>query len=183
MADERKTRKPEKEAAKKNPQDDDIVGKAYDGRLMRRLLTYLRPYKIQTAFSAVAIIFKAGTDVVGPYLVKVAVDTYMTDTPPEKLSWLAHHLSPRPMTGITQLGLLYLTALLITYALEFAQTYLMQWTGQKIMFDLRSQIFRHLQRMSPAFFDRHPVGKLVTRVTSDVDALNEMFTSGVLAIF
>jgi ATP-binding cassette subfamily B protein len=183
MADECKTRKPEKEAAKKNPQDDDVIGKAYDGRLMRRLLTYLRPYKIQTAFSAVAIIFKAGTDVVGPYLVKVAVDTYMTDTPPENLSWLAHHLSARPMTGITQLGLLYLTALLVTYALEFAQTYLMQWTGQKIMFDLRSQIFRHLQRMSPAFFDRHPVGKLVTRVTSDVDALNEMFTSGVLAIF
>jgi len=183
MSDEHKIRKPKKEAARKNPQDDDVVGKAYDGRLMRRLLTYLGPYKVQTAFSAVAIIFKAGTDVVGPYLVKVAVDTYMTDTPPEKLSWLAHHLSPQPMAGITQLGLLYLAALLVTYALEFTQTYLMQWTGQKIMFDLRSQIFRHLQRMSPAFFDRHPVGKLVTRVTSDVDALNEMFTSGVLAIF
>jgi len=183
MSDEHKIRKPKKEAARKNPQDDDVVGKAYDGRLMRRLLTYLGPYKVQTTFSAVAIIFKAGTDVVGPYLVKVAVDTYMTDTPPENLSWLAHHLSPRPMAGITQLGLLYLAALLVTYALEFTQTYLMQWTGQKIMFDLRSQIFRHLQRMSPAFFDRHPVGKLVTRVTSDVDALNEMFTSGVLAIF
>ena len=183
MSDEHKIRKPKKEAARKNPQDDDVVGKAYDGRLMRRLLTYLGPYKVQTAFSAVAIIFKAGTDVIGPYLVKVAVDTYMTDTPPENLSWLAHHLSPRPMAGITQLGLLYLAALLVTYALEFTQTYLMQWTGQKIMFDLRSQIFRHLQRMSPAFFDRHPVGKLVTRVTSDVDALNEMFTSGVLAIF
>ena len=87
------------------------------------------------------------------------------------------------MTGITQIGLLYLGALLFTYILEFLQTYLMQWTGQKIMFDLRSQIFRHLQRMHPAFFDRNPVGKLVTRVTSDVDALNEMFTSGVLAIF
>src|SRR6185437_6243165 len=183
MADEKKPGKAEKDTARKAAQDDDIVGKACDGRLMRRLLTYLRPYKLQTAFSAVAIIFKAGTDVVGPYLVKVAVDTYMTDTPPEKLSWLAHHLSSRPMTGITQLGLLYLGALLLTYALEFAQTYLMQWTGQKIMFDLRSQIFRHLQRMHPGFFDHHPVGKLVTRVTSDVDALNEMFTSGVLAIF
>ena len=183
MAKEAEIKKPEQEAAKKASHDDDVIGKAYDGRLMRRLLTYLRPYKLQTAFSAVAIIFKAGTDVVGPYLVKVAVDTYMTDTPPEKLSWLAHHLSSRPMTGITQLGLLYLGALLLTYALEFAQTYLMQWTGQKIMFDLRSQIFRHLQRMHPGFFDHHPVGKLVTRVTSDVDALNEMFTSGVLAIF
>jgi ATP-binding cassette subfamily B protein len=119
----------------------------------------------------------------GPYLVKVAVDTYMTDTTPAKLSWLARHLSSRPMTGITQIGCLYLGALLLTYVLEFAQTYMMQWTGQKIMFDLRSQIFRHLQRMQPSFFDHNPVGKLVTRVTSDVDALNEMFTSGVLAIF
>ena len=84
---------------------------------------------------------------------------------------------------MTEIGLLYLGSLLLTFGLEFVQTYLMQWTGQKIMFDLRSQIFRHLQRMSPSFFDRNPVGRLVTRVTSDVDALNEMFTSGVLAIF
>src|SRR5882757_8279336 len=179
MADEKK---PKTKSSKKNS-DDDVVGKVYDGRLMRRLLTYLRPYKLQTALSAVAILFKAASDVMGPYLVKVAVDTYMTNTPKEKLSWLARHLSPVPMTGITEIGLLYLGALLVTYALEFIQTYLMQWTGQKIMFDLRSQIFRHIQRMHPALFDRNPVGKLVTRVTSDVDALNEMFTSGVLAIF
>ncbi|MEO6816008.1 MAG: ABC transporter transmembrane domain-containing protein, partial [Edaphobacter sp.] len=177
MADEQNSKKARKEAAKKAAQDDDIVGKAYDGRLMRRLLTYLRPYKLQVVLSAIAIIFKAATDVVGPYLVKVAVDTYMTKTPPDKLSWLAHHLSSKPMAGITQLGLIYLSALLITYVLEFIQTYLMQWTGQKIMFDLRSQIFRHIQRMHPGFFDHNPVGKLVTRVTSDVDALNEMFTS------
>ena len=183
MSDKQKSSDPEKVPAKKAPQDDEVAGKAYDGRLMRRLLTYLRPYKLQTAFSAISIIFKAATDVMGPYLVKVAVDTYMTDTPAAKLSWLARHLSHKPMTGITQIAGLYLGALLITYALEFLQTYLMQWTGQKIMFDLRSQIFRHLQRMHPAFFDRNPVGKLVTRVTSDVDALNEMFTSGVLAIF
>jgi ATP-binding cassette subfamily B multidrug efflux pump len=179
MAAEQKTKEPEK----KPTQDDDVAGKAYDGRLMRRLLTYLRPYKLQTILSAAAIIFKAGSDVMGPYLVSVAVDTYMTGKPLEQLPWLARHLSRRPMTGITQIGLLYLGSLLITFALEFIQTYMMQWTGQKIMFDLRSQIFRHLQRMSPSFFDRNPVGRLVTRVTSDVDALNEMFTSGVLAIF
>src|SRR6202453_4229755 len=187
MADERKPKDTRKESATKSapkpPIDDDVAGKAYDGRLMRRLLTYLRPYKLQTALSCVAIVFKAASDVMGPYLVKVAVDAYMTNTPPEKLSWLAHHLSSRPINGITQIGLLYLGALLFTYVLEFLQTYMMQWTGQKIMFDLRSQIFRHLQRMSPAFFDHNPVGRLVTRVTSDVDALNEMFTSGVLAIF
>jgi ATP-binding cassette subfamily B protein len=182
MADENKP----KDTEKKSPQDDDVVGKAYDGRLMRRLLTYLRPYKLQTALSAFAIIFKAGSDVLGPYLVKVAVDTYMSGAAAQTLAqgnWLARRLSPQPATGITELGLLYLATLLLTYALEFLQTYLMQWTGQRIMFDLRSQIFRHLQLMHPAFFDHNPVGKLVTRVTSDVDALNEMFTSGVLAIF
>ncbi len=172
--------------AKPAAQDDDVVGKAYDSRLMRRLLTYLRPYRLQTALSAAAIVFKAGADVIGPYLVKVAVDTYMTPSTAERaghLSSLARHLSRDPSTGISQIGMLYLGALLLTFALEFLQTYLMQWTGQKIMFDMRSEIFRHLQGMAPAFFDRNPVGKLVTRVTSDVDALNEMFTSGVLAIF
>ncbi len=183
MADEQRSKTAREEGGKKPAATDDVVGKAYDGRLMRRLLTYLRPYKLQTALSAVAIVFKAASDVLGPYFVKVAVDNYMSGPVPARLSWLARHLSPRPMTGITQLGVLYLASLLVTYVLEFMQTYLMQWTGQKIMFDMRSQIFRHLQRMSPAFFDHHPVGQLVTRVTSDVDALNEMFTSGVLAIF
>lgn len=180
MPDEKKA---ETKEAKKTSSDEDVVGKAYDGRLMRRLLTYLRPYKLQTALSAAAILFKAGSDVIGPYLVKVAVDAYMSGSRPEHLSWLARHLSRDPFTGITQLGLMYLGSLLLTYGLEFLQTYLMQWTGQKIMFDLRKEIFRHIQRMHPAFFDHNPVGKLVTRVTSDVDALNEMFTSGVLAIF
>ncbi|MBS1799200.1 MAG: ABC transporter ATP-binding protein [Acidobacteria bacterium] len=173
----------DKKPAKKKPQDEEIMGKAYDGRLMRRLLVYLKPYKLQVALSAVAILVKAATDVLGPYLVKVAVDTYMAELPPTNLSWLAQHLSRDRMTGISQLAGLYLGALLLSFVLEFVQTYLMQWTGQKIMFDLRSQIFRHLQRMSPSFFDHNPVGRLVTRVTSDVDALNEMFTSGVLAIF
>ena len=181
MADQQTTT--DKEPEKKKPQDDEVIGKAYDGRLMRRLLVYLKPYKLQVVLSAIAILIKAATDVMGPYLVKVAVDTYMADTPPEHLSWLARHLSSAPMTGISQLAALYLGALLLSFVLEFVQTYLMQWTGQKIMFDLRSQIFRHLQRMSPSFFDHNPVGRLVTRVTSDVDALNEMFTSGVLAIF
>jgi ATP-binding cassette subfamily B protein len=187
MADERKPKGSKEEPAKKPPQDDDVVGKVYDRHLMRRLLTYLRPYKIQAILAAISIIFKAGSDVMGPYFVKVAVDHFLTpawtNIPDANPSWLARHLSPVAMTGITQLGCLYLGALLVTYLLEFLQTYTMQWTGQKIMFDLRSQIFRHLQRMSPAFFDHNPVGRLVTRVTSDVDALNEMFTSGVLAIF
>jgi ATP-binding cassette, subfamily B, multidrug efflux pump len=185
MADEQKSQQPKKTSQKAAPEDD-VAGKAYDGRLMRRLLTYLRPYKLQTGISAVATILKSATDSAGPLLVMIAVDTYMSTTPPAQLSWLARHLSRNPMPpllGITEIAALYLAALLFTFLLELLQTYLMQWTGQKVMFDMRRQIFRHLQRMSPAFFDRNPVGRLVTRLTSDVDALNEMFTSGVLAIF
>jgi ATP-binding cassette, subfamily B, multidrug efflux pump len=162
--------------------DDDVVGKAYDGRLMRRLVRYLSPYKLQVCISAVAIVLKAGSDVLGPYFVKVAVDTFFAPSA-EKRSWLSTKLSHDPVRGVTEIGLLYLASLGLIFGLEFVQTYMMQWTGQKIMFDLRSQIFRHIQRMHVAFFDRNPVGRLVTRVTSDVDALNEMFTSGVLAIF
>ncbi len=160
--------------------DDDVVGKVYDGVLMRRLLRYLGPYKLQTAISAFSIFLKSSTDVAGPLLIKVAVDTYLS--PDRHPSWLGRHLSPAPMTGITQLAGLYLAALVISFGLEFVQTYLMQWTGQKIMFDLRREIFRHIQDQDVSFFDRNPVGRLVTRVTSDVDAINEMFTSGVLAI-
>jgi ATP-binding cassette subfamily B multidrug efflux pump len=167
----------------KHAQDDDVVGKAYDGRLMRRLLTYLGPYRFAVIVSIVAILVKAVCDVSGPYLVAVAIDRYMTGHPTSKSAWMAHWLSANPWTGITQIAGIYLSALLISYLCEFTQTYLMQWTGQKIMFDLRSQIFNHLQRMHVAFYDRNPVGRLVTRLTSDVDALNEMFTSGVVAIF
>src|SRR6202043_2283688 len=90
---------------------------------------------------------------------------------------------PRPLAGIGQIAAVYVGLLIFSFLLEFLQTYYMQWTGQKVMFDLRSQIFRHLQHMHVAFFDKNPVGRLVTRVTSDVDALNEMFTSGVVSIF
>ena len=91
-------------------------------------------------------------------------------------------LSDDPFTGLGQLSALYLAALLLAYAFEFTQTYLMQWTGQKVMFDLRREIFRHMQRMHIGFFDQHAVGRLVTRLTSDVDAINEMFTAGVLSM-
>ena len=97
--------------------------------------------------------------------------------------WLTRHLSSDPWQGITQLAGIYLCALLISsYLFEFIQTYLMQWIGQKMMFDLRRDIFRHMQRMHVGFFDTHAVGRLVTRLTSDVDAINDMFTDGILAI-
>jgi len=173
-------------AEQQNHQEEEVLGKAYDGRLMRRLLTYLRPYKWQSGISLVAILLKAGFDVLPPYLTMVAIDTYMGGHGPAKsAAWTfwVKYLNPQPLIGIAQMAALYLAVLLLALGLEFLQTYLMQWTGQKIMFDMRSQIFRHLQRMHIGFYDRNPVGRLVTRVTSDVDALNEMFTAGVLSIF
>ncbi len=186
MADDQKktaaASQPVKPEDSRQMADDDIVGKAYDGRLMRRLVRYLAPYKLQVVISAVAIVLKAASDVLGPYFVKVAVDNYFAPVQ-GRHSWLAARLSPNPIRGVSEIAALYLASLGLIFALEFVQTYLMQWTGQKIMFDLRRQIFRHIQHMHVGFFDRNPVGRLVTRLTSDVDALNEMFTSGVLAIF
>ncbi|MGA9497619.1 MAG: ABC transporter transmembrane domain-containing protein, partial [Terriglobales bacterium] len=163
-------------------QEEEVLGKAYDGRLMRRLLTYLRPYKGHVIVALAAIILKSGLDVLGPILTKIAIDKYLAKSP-NSHSWIGDRLSSTPLTGIAQIGGLYVGILVFTFALEFLQTYLMQWTGQKVMFDLRRQIFRHLQHMHVAFFDRNPVGRLVTRVTTDVDALNEMFTAGVVSIF
>ena len=166
-------------------QEEEILGKAYDSRLMARLLKYLRPYRWQVAIALVSILLKSFADVLGPYLTKVAIDRYLaprgaaTGTSSGIWSWL----SPRPITGIEQIAAIYVGLLVFSFLLEFLQTYFMQWTGQKVMFDLRRQIFRHLQRLHVAFFDKNPVGRLVTRVTTDVDALNEMFTSGVVSIF
>jgi ATP-binding cassette subfamily B protein len=163
--------------------EEEVLGKAYDARLMRRLLGYLKPYRLQVVIALVAIVLKAGADVLGPYLTKVAIDKYLAHKPGAGHSFLDRFLSSQPLTGIAQIGAAYIALLSFSFLLEFAQTYLMQWTGQKVMFDLRSQIYRHLQHMHVAFFDRNPVGRLVTRVTTDVDALNEMFTAGVVSIF
>src|SRR6202521_5356836 len=163
-------------------QDEEVLGKAYDSRLMKRLLTYLRPYKWQVGISLISILLKAGADVLGPYLTKVVVDKYLapvagTHTP------FDFFLSRKPLVGIAQIAAIGAGLLVFSFVLEYLQTYFMQWAGQKVMFDLRAQIFRLLQRMHIAFYDKNPVGRLVTRVTTDVDAVNEMFTSGVVSIF
>jgi ATP-binding cassette, subfamily B, multidrug efflux pump len=163
-------------------QEEEVLGKAYDGRLMRRLLKYLRPYRWHVVVALAAIILKSVLDVLGPFLTMIAIDKYLAKSP-NSHSWIGDRLSSSPLTGIAQIGGLYVGILFFTFTLEFIQTYLMQWTGQKVMFDLRKQIFRHLQHIHVAFFDKNPVGRLVTRVTTDVDALNEMFTSGVVSIF
>ena len=173
--------------------DDDPVGKVYDSKLARRLFRYLRPYWLQAAISAIAVSIKSLGDIAGPFLVMVGIDHYFPrglESRPVSTSahwfssadWLTRRLSPDPIRGITQLAAIFLVLQISSYLFEFVQTYLMQWTGQKIMFDLRRDIFRHMQRMHVGFFDTHAVGRLVTRLTSDVDAVNEMFTDGILAI-
>src|SRR5215469_4030163 len=165
-------------------QEEEVLGKAYDSRLMKRLLAYLVPYKWQTILAVAAILIKAAADVVGPYLTKVAIDKYLASSHTgNHHPWLDTWLSSRPLVGIAQIAALYVSLLALSFGMEFLQTYYMQWVGQKAMFDLRSQIFAHLQRLHVGFFDRNPVGRLVTRVTTDVDAVNEMFTSGVVSIF
>ena len=148
--------------------DDDILGKAYDARLMRRLLQYLRPYWRQVALAFVTIIVSAVASLVQPYLIKVAIDRYITQ---------------REIAGLNGLAALYLTVLVASFAAEYIQTWTLQLTGQRIMYDLRMAIYRHLQRLDLRYYDRNPVGRLMTRVTSDVDVLNDLFTSGVVTIF
>ena len=173
--------------------DEDPVGKVYDSRLIKRLGRYLRPYWWQATVSSISISLKSLSDVAGPYLVMVGIDRYFpTDHGVSGTTLLSHeggptgflirHLPTNPAQGITRLALIFLVAQVSAYLFEFIQTYLMQWTGQKIMFDLRRDIFQHMQRMHVGFFDTHAVGRLVTRITSDVDAINEMFTGGILAI-
>ncbi|HKD01708.1 MAG TPA: ABC transporter ATP-binding protein [Terriglobales bacterium] len=163
-------------------QEEEVLGKAYDSRLMKRLLNYLRPYKWPTSIALASILLKVGADVLGPWLTRLVIDRYLA--PVKGLHTpLDRYLSSHAMVGIAQIATLYVGLMLFAFLLEYGQTYFMQWTGQMVMFDLRSQIFHHLQRLDIAFYDRNPVGRLVTRVTTDVDAVNEMFTSGVVSIF
>jgi ATP-binding cassette, subfamily B, multidrug efflux pump len=162
-------------------QEEEVLGKAYDSRLMKRLLQYLRPYELPVGISLISILFKAGADVLGPYLVALEIDRYLVPVP--RRTPFDFFLSPNPYVGIAEIAAMYVGLIVFSFLLDYLQTYFMQWAGQMVMFDLRKEIFRHLQRMHIGFYDKNPVGRLVTRVTSDVDALNEMFTSGVVSIF
>ena len=150
------------------PQDDEILGKAYDARLMRRLLMYLRPYWRQVLLALFAIIAGAAGQLAQPYLIKTAID---------------QHIATGRLEGLDTLAVLFLLILIGGFAFEYLQTWTMQLTGQRIMYDLRMAIYGHLQKLDLQYYDRNPVGRLMTRVTSDVDALNDLFTSGVVTIF
>ena len=148
--------------------EEEVLGKAYDAGLMRRLLGYLRPYRLQVAIALVAIIAASVLQLAQPWLMKVAIDRY---------------IATGDLRGLDRIALAFLAILLGSFALEYVQTWILQMTGQRIMYDLRMQIYEHLQRLDLKFFDRNPVGRLMTRVTSDVDVLNDMFTAGVVSVF
>ena len=148
--------------------DDEVLGKAYDARLMRRLLGFMRPHRVAIGWTVVAIIGLSVLQLAPPYLTKVAIDA---------------HITTGELDGLDTLAFLFLGVLVLSYVLEYVQTYTLQVTGQRIIFDLRMRIQEHLQRLDVAFYDRNPVGRLMTRVTTDVDALNDLFASGVVSAF
>jgi ATP-binding cassette subfamily B protein len=148
--------------------EEEVLGKAYDAGLMRRLLGYLRPYWLQVLIALAAIVGASLLQLAQPYLMKVAIDD---------------HIAQGSMDGLEGLAIAFLAVLVGSFILEFAQTWVLQNTGQRIMFDMRMQIYGHLQRIDVQYYDRNPVGRLMTRVTTDVDVLNELFTAGVVSVF
>ncbi|HTQ54877.1 MAG TPA: ABC transporter ATP-binding protein [Bryobacteraceae bacterium] len=149
---------------------------------MRRLLGYMRPYKGFVALSLVFLLLQSVLQVLGPLLTKIAVDRYLAPSSTGVPTFLDPYLPAGQWNGLAAVGLLYLGVLLGTFVFEFFQVYLMQYTGQLAMFDLRKQLMTHLQRLDIAFYDHNPVGRLVTRVTTDVDVLNDLFASGLVTI-
>lgn len=147
--------------------DEEAVGRAYDRRLMARLATYTRPYRGVVLLSACLFPALAVVELVQPYLVKVAIDD---------------HILQGDWPGLTRVAALFLIALILEYGLRYWQIYLMNWTGQRVMHDLRQALFSHVQRLPARFFDRTPVGRLMTRILNDVEAISEMFASGIVSI-
>jgi len=162
--------------------EEEVLGKVYDGRLMRRLLAYMRPYARVISVSVTMLLAQSLCQVAGPLLTKTAIDRYLVPAPNAKSlldPWLP---ADDPWKGILLIGALYLIVVITSFLLDFGQTYLMQWTGQRAMFDLRRDLMAKLQKLDVAYFDRNPVGRLMTRVTTDVDVLNELFSSGLVTI-
>ncbi len=147
--------------------EDELLGKAYDHRMMRRLLGYLRPYRKRMVVALVLIITLGAVELAPPYLTKLAIDQYIV---------------PGDLSGMPLVLGLFLASLIAAFGLRYSQNLIMQRMGQDVMYDMRSNIFSHLQRQSLSYFDHNPVGRMMSRLTSDVDALNELLSSGVVAI-
>jgi len=150
-----------------SPEEDDL-GKVYDRVLMKRLLSYLKPHRLEVAFVALLIMGNMVSKLVGPWLMKIAID---------------QHIEPGLMEGLGTIAFYMMIALLAQFAFNYFEEYRMQMLGQNVMYDMRRELFSHLQRLDVQFFDRNPVGRLMTRVMGDVQVLNELFTDGVITIF
>ena len=148
--------------------DEEVLGKAYDARLMRRLIGYLRPYRKQVLFALLLLVVDAALETIPPLLTMLAIDRY---------------IAAGNAGGLAVVAGAYVLTLAVKLGTEFVQALTLQRTGQRIMFDMRMQIFSHLQNLSPSFYDRNPVGRLITRVVTDVDVLNELFSSGLVSVF
>lgn len=149
-------------------QEEEILGKAYDARLMRRMLHYLRPYAGYVGAAILLSIAVSGLEAVRPYFIKIAVD---------------ENIAQKDGSALLRTTLLFLGVMTVRGFLQYLNTYLTQWIGQRTIFDLRMEIFAHLQRLGLSFFDRNPIGRLITRVTNDVEVLNDMFSSGIVMVF
>lgn len=171
---------------------EDEDQKSFDAHLTRRLLHYLRPYRWRATASVALVIISSALQLAGPAIVAVAIDLFVRPSGDQPLggasarvgAWLSGlGWTPTPLEGVTAAASVYLGALVVGFFLLYGQMILMNMMGQYIMFDLRRQLFGHLQTLDVQFYDRNPVGRLITRITNDVDALNEMFTAGFVAIF
>ncbi len=154
--------------AAKTHNDDEILGKAYDSKLMKRLLEFVKPYKQYVVLAILLNILVAGLGPLRPWLTKVAID--------DKIMNKDYH-------GLVLLSLGLFGALAIQAVIQYVLTYYTQLLGQKTILDLRRRLFRHTQKLAVSFFDKTPIGRLVTRVTNDVESLNELFTSGIVMVF
>lgn len=173
--------------------EEESVGKVYDARLMRRLLGYLFPYRWRAVAAVLMIITSSALQLVGPLATAVTLDLFVVPVaegqPNTAASrWVATFLDSRgwdlsPEQGVIALALFYAAALILAFVVLYAQGYIMEMTGQLIMDDLRRDVFGKLQRLSVSYFDRHPIGRLVTRSTTDIASLNELFTAGLVSVF
>ena len=150
-----------------NAADEELHDRALDRRLLRRLLGYLRPYRAQVALALGVAVIETLVQLAGPYLTKEAIDK---------------GIRTHDLARLDKVALWYIGVLVVGFGIGYLETQIMQRVGQRIMLDLRTALFRHLQRLPVSYFDRNPVGRLMTRVTNDVDTLNELFTSGLVAL-
>ncbi|PJA99081.1 MAG: antibiotic ABC transporter ATP-binding protein [Ignavibacteriales bacterium CG_4_9_14_3_um_filter_30_11] len=148
--------------------DDEILGKAYDSKLMKRLLSYAKPYRKYIIFAILMNVVVASLGPIRPYLTKIAVDNYIANS---------------DYKGLMIIGLLLLASLLFQAVIQYFLIYFTEYLGQKIIYDLRSQLFSHVQKLALKFFDKTPIGRLVTRVTNDIESLNALFSSGIVMVF